>query len=138
MILVVDHLCFALKLLLMFDSNTLEQTGKCLFYVFNSTAIFCSVPSSGLIQTKSDSSSASKEHPRTQQQRSASRMHLTLKRPFVPLCLTPAYRAKRSSAISVAKLLGRIVLFHSGLIVPALHSGALCDTCRTVQVNGRR
>lgn len=87
---------------------------------------------------KSDSSSAFKEHPRTQQQRSASRMHLTLKRPFVPLCLTPAYRAKRLSAISVAKLLGRIVLFHSGLIVPALHSGALCDTCRTVQVNGRR
>lgn len=28
--------------------------------------------------------------------------------------------------------------FHSGLIVPALHSGALCDTCRTVQVIGRR
>lgn len=47
MILMFDHLFFALKLLLMFDSNTLEQTGKCSFYVFNSPAIFCSVPSSG-------------------------------------------------------------------------------------------
>lgn len=28
--------------------------------------------------------------------------------------------------------------FHSGPIVPALHSGALCDTCRPVQVNWRR
>lgn len=32
----------------------------------------------------------------------------------------------------------RIVPFHSGSIVPALHYGAPCDTCRPVQVNVRR
>lgn len=40
--------------------------------------------------------------------------------------------------ISVARMVVRIVPFHSGSIVPALHSGAPCDTCRPVQVNGRR
>lgn len=40
--------------------------------------------------------------------------------------------------ISVARMVVRIVPFHSALIVPALHSGAPCDTCRQVQVNGRQ